>query len=156
MQKSPRAVAATPGGEIQDLVHELGVHQVELEMQNEELRRVQLELENSRDRFARLYDFAPVGYLTLDAEGVIHEANLTACRLLGLDRLALLRKKFTRFVAPESQDDFYLHRQQVFTHDACDRATSRCAGPTGRPSAAGWKASWSPPREASRRDAWWP
>ena len=118
LEKSPRTVSEMPGGDARKLVHELRVHQAELEMQNEELRRVQLELENSRDRFERLYDLAPVGYFTLDAAGVIHEANLTAARLLGLDRRALLRKKFSRFIAPESQDDFYLHWRRVFTSTA--------------------------------------
>lgn len=101
-------------GDARTLVHELRVHQVELEMQNQELRRIQIDLENSRDRFAWLYDLAPVGYLTLDARGVIHEANLTAARLLGLERATLLKQKLSRFVAAESQDDLYLHCRQVF------------------------------------------
>jgi PAS domain S-box-containing protein len=115
LRKSPRAVSQASVTDAQRLVHELGVHQAELEMQNEELRRVQLELENSRDRLARLYDFAPIGYLTLDAEGVICEANATAARLLGLERRALLQKRLSRFVAAESQEDLYVHRQRVFT-----------------------------------------
>jgi PAS domain S-box-containing protein len=113
LEKSPRQVSLTPGDEVQNLVHELRVYQNELEMQNDELRRVQLELETSRDRFANLYDLAPVGYLTLQAGGVIREANQTAARLLGLNRQELLREKFTRFIAAESQDEFYRHRQQV-------------------------------------------
>ena len=131
LRRSPRRGPPASVEDTRNLVQDLRVHQVELEMQNEELRRVQLELESSRDRFARLYDLAPVGYLTLDAEGVIQEANLTAAHLLGLDRPSLLKKKLSRFVAPESQDDFYLCRQRAFTKpgpQTCDLQMRRPDG----------------------------
>ncbi|HWW00810.1 MAG TPA: ATP-binding protein [Candidatus Acidoferrum sp.] len=131
LRKSPRAVAAMPGGDVQKLVHELEVHREELELQNEELRRVQRELEVSRDRFAALYDSAPVGYLTLDAAGVILEANLTAATLLGVERDALVRRKLSGFITAESQDVFFLHRQQVFsreTHQSCELRMCRAGG----------------------------
>ncbi len=85
------------------LMHELQVHQVELETQNEELCRTQLELASTRDRFVDLYDFAPVGYFTLDEQGLMIEANLTGASLLGEGRKALLHQSFARFVArPDS------------------------------------------------------
>ena len=81
----------------------LTVHKREW-LQNEELRHTQQELETSRDRYSTLYDFAPVGYLTLDRDGVILDANLTAGQLLGSARGALLRQRLTDFIVPADQD----------------------------------------------------
>ena len=114
---TPREVAAMPVDDVQKLVHELQVHQIELEMQNDELRRTHLELEAARERYADLYDFAPSAHLTLSAEGEVLEANLAAGRLLGLERARLIGRKFSRFVAPEAQDTFYLLCREVFKSD---------------------------------------
>ncbi len=98
---------------IQILVHELRVHQIELELQNEELRRTQAELDASRSRYFDLYDLAPVGYCTLNEQGLILEANLTACRMLGVARSSMTMVPFSRFIVPDDQDQFYLHRYQL-------------------------------------------
>jgi len=84
-----------------ELLHELQVHQIELEMQNEALRQAQVELEVSRDNYVDLYDFAPVGYLILSRSGLIEQINLTGATLLGEERRRLLRRRFSRYVAPE-------------------------------------------------------
>jgi PAS domain S-box-containing protein len=94
-------------------LHELRVHQIELEMQNEELRRAEEELEISRARYFDLYDLAPVGYITLSEQGLILEANLTAAKLLGVARGALAKQPFSRFVLPEDQDIYYLRRKAL-------------------------------------------
>lgn len=104
--------------EVQHLVHELQLHQVELELQNEELRRAQLELAESRDLYADLYEFAPVGYVTLNQAGKIVAANLTAAAMLGVERNELLASKLSNFVTPGSQDRFFLHRGESFDGNA--------------------------------------
>lgn len=98
---------------IKGLLHELQVYQVELEMQNEELREAQAELESSRDRYFDLYDQAPVGYATIGPEGLILEANLAMEKILGRPRSDLTRMSLRRFVTKESQDTFYLHQKQL-------------------------------------------
>ena len=80
------------------LLHELRVHQIELEIQNRALRESQDQLEISRERYVELFDFAPMAYLTLEADGRIAEANLTAARMLGLDRLALVGRRLQTVV----------------------------------------------------------
>ena len=103
--EGPPAEELTPA-EVTRLNHELRVHQIELEMQNDELRLSQARLEDSRSRYADLYDFAPVGYLTLDQAGRIVEANLTAATILGLERTRLLNRFFTNFLVDADRPVF--------------------------------------------------
>ncbi len=100
-------------GQVGELIHELQVHQIELEMQNDELRRAQVEIEESRSRFVDLYDFSPVGYLTLGRASVIREANLTAAHLLGIPRRDLVGRIFTQHIAPGHVDAFVEFKSRV-------------------------------------------
>ena len=86
-------------------------------MQNEQLRKAQVELEKSRDRYVDLYDFAPVGYITLNHEGMIDEINLTGAALLGVERSKLPRRRFASFVATEDRDRWHRHFMNVLTRD---------------------------------------
>lgn len=102
-----------PPQQIAGLVHELRVHQVELKMQNDELRRIQAELENARDRYLHLYDFAPTAYFSVDEKGTVTEANLTAATLLDRPRNTLAGQMFSRFIHRDDQDIWYLHRKHL-------------------------------------------
>jgi two-component system sensor histidine kinase UhpB len=99
--------------EIRALVHELEIHKVELEIQNEQLIETQLTLEESKERYRRLYEGAPIGYLTLNGEGGIVDANLTASALLRQPRSRLIGRKLSRFIAPAHQDRWHLERRLV-------------------------------------------
>jgi len=99
---------------VRQAFNELHVHQIELEMQNEELRRAQLELDMARARYFDLYDLAPVGYCTLNEQGLIMEANLTAATLLGVIRGVLAGQPISRFILKEDQDGYYQQRKQLF------------------------------------------
>ncbi len=115
-----------PDGLAQTL-YELHVHQIELEMQNDELRQAQIKLEIQNEelrqfqidlkaanvRYFDFYDLAPVAYCTLDAHGLILELNLTAAKMLGVPKKRLLKQMFSRFVRPQEQDVFYLYRRDV-------------------------------------------
>jgi len=100
--------------ETRQTLHELRVHQIELELQNEELRRTQAELEAARVRYFDLYDLAPVGYCTISEPGLILEANLTAVNLLGVARGDLVKQPLSRFILKEYQEIYYRHRKQLF------------------------------------------
>jgi two-component system sensor kinase FixL len=94
--------------------HELNVHKVELEMQNEELLATQLKLEESLKNYSELFEFAPIGYFILDKLGIIINVNDTGSNLLGRTRTQLTGKPFSTFLSSElGQDNFYRHRNQV-------------------------------------------
>ncbi len=99
------------------LLAELELYQVELEMQNEQLRQSQLELEKSRDHYVDFYDFAPVGYLTLSNAGAIDEINLTGAALLGVERSKLLGRRFSSLVADEDRERWHRHFLYVLRSD---------------------------------------
>jgi two-component system, LuxR family, sensor kinase FixL len=95
------------------LLHDLQVHQIELEMQNRELRKAQQELDIARNRYADLYDFAPVGYLTFDGQGRVQEVNLTAASLLRTARLRIIGHPFSAWLAAGESKLFFAHLRNV-------------------------------------------
>ena len=113
MAQLPQGMQALSPEAMQQLMHELRVHQIELEMQNDELRRVQRELEASRARYFDLYDLAPIGYLTIGENGLILEANLIAATLLGVSRSELVKRPIARFIVKAQQDVYYQCRKRL-------------------------------------------
>lgn len=117
----------------EQLLHELQVHQIELEMQNEELRRAHVALDTERARYFDLYDLAPVGYLTVSEQGLVLQANFTACSLLGVARGALLQHPFSRYLLPEDVDIFYLLRKNILAHREPQSCELRMFSAPGQP-----------------------
>ncbi len=115
--------------EICQIFHELQVHQIELKIQNEELRLAQSELEAARTRYYDLYDLAPVGYCTLSRKGLILKANLAASNLLGKGRGELNKQPLSRFIFPEDQDIYYFFRKQLFETEQPQECEVRMLGP---------------------------
>jgi two-component system cell cycle sensor histidine kinase/response regulator CckA len=115
---SPENIEAQSPEQTGRMLHELRVHQIELELQNEELRRAQVDLEALRARYFDLYDLAPVGYFTLSETGFIVEANLMASELLGTARISLINKPLSGFIIPKDQDIYYKHRIRLFEKNA--------------------------------------
>ena len=113
MAPLPDDAEAMSLGSLRQTLHELRVFQIELEMQNEELRRSQLELDAARALYLDLYDRAPAGYCTVSDTGLILQANLCAAELLGVARVALVDQPITRFIFREDQDAYYLLRTQI-------------------------------------------
>lgn len=99
--------------DVRKTLYELQVHQIELEMQNEELRHAQQQLDASRARYFDLFDLAPVGYCTVSEQGLIVEANIAAATLLGVARSELVGQCFSRFILTTFQDTFYLYRKRL-------------------------------------------
>ncbi len=112
-----------PPGYVEKLLHELQVHQIELELQNEELRGSQVQLQESLVQYSDRYDFAPVGYFTLNEEGLILEANLAGAALLGVERSNLINKPLRALIANESRavlDDFRKALFKTLTKQLCE------------------------------------
>lgn len=106
-------IAKMPREDIALMIHELETHQIELEMQNAELRKTQDILATIQERYAELYEQAPVGYLTTSNLGVIHQANLTCAKLLGVPKSTLASQSLTAFIFNDDQDIYYAHRNKL-------------------------------------------
>ena len=110
---SANEIEALSPDAVRQVVHELRVHQIQLEMHNEALRDSQVALDEVRARYFALYDLAPVGYCTVSQQGLIMQANLTAASLLGTTRSALVNKALTRFIHQDHEDAYYLRRRKL-------------------------------------------
>lgn len=99
-----------------ELFHELKVHQIELEIQNEELRNSEINLTDLKNKYFSLFETAPVGYVVLSEENEIQEANLTFCEMVGYSKEYILNSKFTSFISPTAQDNFYFFRDKVINN----------------------------------------
>ncbi|MDD2338056.1 MAG: PAS domain S-box protein, partial [Geobacteraceae bacterium] len=126
--RAPEMQQLRSAEEIQKLVHELEVHQIELEIQNEELCQARDELETLLGKYTDIYDFAPVGYFILDRDSAIRSANLTGASLLGIDRPQLIGRSFKLFVLDENRAIFSAFLEKVFTSNAdvaCETTLTR-------------------------------
>jgi PAS domain S-box-containing protein len=118
LAKRERRIQSLERADLAMLAHELDVHQVELEMQNEELRLARTAAEEARDRYLDLYDFAPMGYFTVDEHSRIIEANLTASELLKIKtKHQLLNTHFTKYITPEESNKYHFHHRKVLESD---------------------------------------
>ncbi len=108
------ALESSDGDATQHLLHDLQLHRIELEIQNRDLRQAQADLEESHHRYAELYDFAPVGYLTLDPNGIIRSLNLTAAKLLGRERAGLVDRPLSGFLVNGNSLRLFAHLRAVF------------------------------------------
>lgn len=128
LEKTNELPPSRSGETFQRLVHELEVHQIELELQNSELRQARDELETALEKYTDLYDIAPVGYCNLDRDGVVGVANLTAASLLGVERSRLLGRRFGTFVEIGSRRHFAEFLEKVFASlgnkESCEIALS--------------------------------
>ena len=126
--KSAEAPPPRTEAESQRLIHELEVHQIELEMQNAELLKSREEAETASAKYSDLYDFAPLGYFTLDKDGVIRAANLTGATLLGIERARLIGRRFDSFLSPEVRPSFIPFLGKVVarpTKETCEVSLQR-------------------------------
>jgi PAS domain S-box-containing protein len=130
---APEALHAMSPEKFMHTVHELQVHQIELDMQNENLRAVHAQLDAVRARYFDLYELAPVGYLTVSEKGLILEPNLTAVTLLGITRKMLINRPMTQFILEADQDIYYRHRKQLFGTGAPQSCELRMLKGCGEP-----------------------
>jgi PAS domain S-box-containing protein len=127
-QKKLKAEVAKTGADSRRLLHELQVHQIELEMQNAELRQARDALEVALENYTDLYDFAPSGYFTLAATGAILQANLTGAKLVGIERSRLVGQSFGQLVSAEFRPAFSTFLEQVFAGEAKQSGDFELAG----------------------------
>ena len=118
--------------DIRRLDLELEVHQIELEMQNTELRQSRDEVEKALNKYTDLYDYAPVGYCTLDRKGIIQSANLTATSLIGSERSKILGQHFRQFVTAKARLLFPAFLEKVFASHGNESCEVKLAKDDGR------------------------
>jgi len=123
LARSPKHSSELAGQTPEELIHELQVHQIELAMQAEELRRSHLELEELRDRYLDLYEFAPLGYLTLTDKALIEEVNLTGATLLGVEQDEIINHGFGRFITPGDLEEWDRYFANVHQHEEKQTST---------------------------------
>ena len=132
-ERAPGGLVGLSLEEMERALHALRVHQIELEMQNEELRRMHAEMDASRERYFNLYDLAPVGYITIGETGLILEANLAVADMLGMPRQALVTRPFTSFITTADQDIFHLQHKQLQETGAVQAFELRMLGRDRKP-----------------------
>jgi PAS domain S-box-containing protein len=113
-QRSVTGTRVESHAETRRMLHEIQVHQIELELQNEELQQAKAEVDANLEKYTDLYDFAPVGFFSIDEAGLILDVNLTGSALLGMERSRLIKRRFQLFMTPQKRAEFALFLKRIF------------------------------------------